>query len=104
MTTFTRTVLTFALVLATLAGTALSAQAQLQPDVGVLRSHCEARDGTLHTGYGYHRCFGARVDGRGQFTAAASVCERARGTHFAWARTPHAYHGPGRGTWICSIS
>jgi hypothetical protein len=70
----------------------------------LLRAQCESRDGAFRTGYGHHRCSGALIDGRGQFTAAEQTCLVAHGTSFAWARTPDDYYGPDRGSWNCAIS
>ena len=95
---------TIPLAFAALAALAAPAAASPQPGADTLEAACVARDGRFATGFGYHRCFGAEIDGRGQFTAAEAVCDQARESAFAWARTPDSYYGPDRGSWVCSIN
>lgn len=88
-------------------GMALSASPALAgatTPADTLRSVCEAADGSFHTGRGYHRCFGAKLDGRNQFTAGEHVCDARLGTDFNWSPTPDSYYGPDRGNWICGIA
>lgn len=80
-----------------------AAGASTPPDAEALEALCESADGTFFTAWGHHRCFGAKIDGRDRFTAAESVCTRARDTSFRWARTPDDYYGPDRGSWLCPI-
>lgn len=97
----TRTLLAAALTLGAALG-ASPAVAAPATAADTLRTICESGDGTFHTAFGYHRCFGAELDGRDQFTAAEHVCGGIVGSDFRWATTPH--YGPDRGSWICGIS